>query len=205
MAEAIDRVEMPEPGEATEDDMLILLYMCCHPALTQPSAIALTLRAVGGLTTLEIANAFLVPEATMAQRISRAKQSIQSSGVPFEMPSAIERVERLASVLHVLYLIFNEGYTASAGAELQRVDLSGEAIRHARAVRALLPEDAEVAGLLALMLLTDARRGARSGPNGEIVPLAAQDRALWNRALIAEGAPRIQRPRRRGRSRADAP
>src|SRR5437016_4958503 len=139
------------------DDTLILLFMCCHPALTSSSAIALTLRAVGGLTTAEIANAFLVPEETMAQRISRAKQSIKASGLPFRLPSLQERAERLPAVLHVLYLIFNEGYTSSIGAQLQRLDLACEAIRLTRGTKALLPQDAEVTGLLALMLLTDAR------------------------------------------------
>jgi len=170
-----------------EEDTLVLLFMCCHPALTPSSAIALTLRAVGGLATAEIANAFLVPEATMAQRISRAKQSVKTSSVPFEMPAESERAERLASVLHVLYLIFNEGYTASAGNDLHRADLSNEAIRLTRAVRALLPRDGEVAGLLALMLLTDARRPARTGGSGELIPLEKQDRSLWNRDAIAEG------------------
>ena len=170
-----------------EDDTLVLLFMCCHPALTPSSAIALTLRAVGGLATAEIANAFLVPEATMAQRISRAKQTVKTSSVPFEMPAESERAERLASVLHVLYLIFNEGYTASAGNDLHRADLSNEAIRLTRAVRALLPRDGEVAGLLALMLLTDARRPARTGESGELIPLEKQDRSLWNRDAIAEG------------------
>src|SRR4029077_7538179 len=144
------------------DDTLILLFMCCHPALTRPSAIALTLRAVGGLTTAEIANAFLVPEATMAQRISRAKQRIKTSGVPFRMPLGSERDERLGAVLHVLYLIFNEGYASSIGPNLQRTDLSTEAIRLARTVHNVLPGDTEAAGLLALMLLTDARRPART-------------------------------------------
>jgi RNA polymerase sigma factor (sigma-70 family) len=169
------------------DDTLVLLFMCCHPALTAASAIALTLRAVGGLTTAEIANAFLVPEATMAQRISRAKQRIKASGVPFQMPEGDERAQRLRSVLHVLYLVFNEGYTSSVGADLHRTELSGEAIRLARMLHALLPGDGEVAGLLALMLLTDARRPARTGPGGELIPLAEQDRTLWDRALIAEG------------------
>jgi RNA polymerase sigma factor (sigma-70 family) len=169
------------------DDTLLLLFMCCHPALTRSSAIALTLRAVGGLTTAEIANAFLVPEATMAQRISRAKQRIKDSGVPFDMPTERERTERLGSVLHVLYLIFNEGYTSSIGPDLQRSDLSNEAIRLTRAVHKLLPEDGEVAGLLALMLLTDARRPARTGPDGELIPLAQQVRTLWDRHAISEG------------------
>jgi predicted RNA polymerase sigma factor len=161
--------------------------MCCHPALTSSSAIALTLRAVGGLTTAEIAKAFLVPESTMAQRISRAKQGIRDSGIPFEMPDHAEQSERLRSVLHVLYLIFNEGYTASSGAHLRRADLSAEAIRLTRDVHRLLPDDPEVTGLLALMLLTDARRAARTGPNGELIPLDQQNRALWDREQIREG------------------
>jgi RNA polymerase sigma factor (sigma-70 family) len=169
------------------DDSLTLLFMCCHPALTPSSAIALTLRAVGGLTTAEIASAFLVPEATMAQRISRAKQSIKSSGIPFKLPNEGEREARLRQVLQVLYLVFNEGYTSSAGPHLNRVDLSGEAIRLVRILHALLPADREVAGLLALVLLTDARRTARTGPMGELVPLDEQDRSLWDRSLIAEG------------------
>jgi RNA polymerase sigma factor (sigma-70 family) len=173
--------------ETDQDDTLILLFMCCHPALTPPSAIALTLRAVGGLTTAEIASAFLVPEATMAQRISRAKQSIKASGVPFRMPTNQERAQRLRAVLHVLYLIFNEGYTSSAGPQLQRSDLSDEAIRLTRAVHNLLPDDAEVAGLLALMLLTDARRAARTGGDGELIPLPKQDRTLWDRGKIDAG------------------
>ena len=181
----------PESADADmrsdDDDTLVLLFMCCHPALTSSSAIALTLRAVGGLTTTEIAAAFLVPEATMAQRISRAKQTIKTSGIPFEMPTEAERANRLAAVLHVLYLIFNEGYTTSGGPELHRTELSNEAIRLARAAHALLPHDGEVAGLLALMLLTDARRPARTGPAGELIPLKEQDRSLWNRDAIAEG------------------
>jgi RNA polymerase sigma factor (sigma-70 family) len=172
---------------AEQDDTLVLLFMCCHPALTLPTAIALTLRAVGGLTTAEIANAFLVPEATMAQRISRAKQSIKTSKVPFSMPSDAERAERLSAVLHVLYLIFSEGYTSSVGASLHRPDLSNEAIRLTRAVHALLPRDGEVTGLLALMLLTDARRAARTGEEGELIPLDEQNRALWDGRLIEEG------------------
>ncbi len=177
----------PDEAAAQKDDSLVLLFMCCHPALTRPSAIALTLRAVGGLTTTEIANAFLVPEATMAQRISRAKQSIKSSGVGFAMPPPEQRSTSLSAVLHVLYLIYNEGYAASSGEAHQRVDLSSEAIRLARAARELLPDNSEVSGLLALMLLTDARRPARSGANGEIVPLDEQDRSLWNKQAIAEG------------------
>ena len=179
----------PSPDEAPveQDDTLVLLFMCCHPALTRPSAIALTLRAVGGLTTSEIASAFLVPESTMAQRISRAKQSIKSSGVGFVLPKPDDRVRSIGAVLHVLYLIFNEGYATSAGKTLQRVDLSSEAIRLARAAHELLPDNGEVSGLLALMILTDARRPARTGPNGEIIPLDEQDRSLWDKQAIAEG------------------
>ena len=169
------------------DDTLILLFMCSHPALTPSSAIALTLRAVGGLTTAEIGKAFLVPEATMAQRITRAKQTIKASGVPFRMPSPHERTERLPTVLHVLYLIFNEGYASSIGPHLQRLDLAREAIRLTRNMKTLLPENAEVAGLLALMLLTDARRAARTGPDDDLIPLDKQDRSLWDRAEISEG------------------
>ena len=174
-------------ADTDQDDTLILLFMCCHPALTPSSAIALTLRAVGGLTTAEIASAFLVPEATMAQRISRAKQGIKTSGVPFRLPTNQERAQRLRAVLHVLYLIFSEGYTTSAGPHLFRSDLSTEAIRLTRTVHHLLHDDAEVAGLLALMLLTDARRAARSGPDGELIPLTKQDRTLWDRKQISEG------------------
>jgi RNA polymerase sigma factor (sigma-70 family) len=170
-----------------QDDTLVLLFMCCHPALTPASAIALTLRAVGGLTTGEIARAFLVPEATMAQRISRAKQTISASKMPFSMPTDGERAERLGSVLHVLYLIFSEGYTSSMGHVLYRTDLSNEAIRLTRTLHGLLPGDGEVAGLLALMLLTDARRAARTGEGGELIPLDEQDRSLWDRGLIREG------------------
>jgi RNA polymerase sigma factor (sigma-70 family) len=169
------------------DDTLILLFMCCHPALTPAGQIALTLRAVGGLTTPEIARAFLVPEGTMTRRITRAKQSIQQSGIPFGMPKPEDRAARLAAVLHVLYLIFNEGYASTSGPALQRAELATEAIRLARMVHRLLPDDAEVAGLLALMLLTDARRPARTGPDGELVPMAEQDRGRWNSAHIAEG------------------
>jgi len=172
---------------AARDDTLTLLFLCCHPALSRASAIALTLRSVGGLTTGEIARAFLVPEATMGQRISRAKQRITSSGIPFRMPGPDELPARLAEVLHVLYLIYTEGHAGSAGPELQRVELSREAIRLARAVHALLPDHAEVTGLLALILLTDARSAARTGPGGELVPLAEQDRGRWDAAAIAEG------------------
>ena len=186
-------------SQADEDETLTLLFMCCHPSLTSASAVALTLRAVGGLTTAQIANAFLVPEATMAQRISRAKQTIRSSGVGFERPAARARAERLETVLRVLYLIFNEGYTASVGPSLQRVDLSSEAIRLARGVQRLSPDDTEVAGLLALMILTDARRDARSGPAGELIPLQHQDRSRWNRAAIDEGVALLSATLGRGR------
>jgi RNA polymerase sigma factor (sigma-70 family) len=189
VADEAERLALPVDTsmETGEDDTLVLLFMCCHPALTPTSAIALTLRAVGGLTTAEIANAFLVPEATMAQRISRAKQSISESGIPFQLPTAEDRAQRLRAALHVLYLIFNEGYTSSAGPQLRRADLSDEAIRLTRIVYERQPGDTEVAGLLALMLLTDARRAARTGPNGELIPLAQQDRALWDRQQITEG------------------
>jgi len=169
------------------DDTLILLFLCCHPALSPASQIALTLRAVGGLTTAEIARAFLVPEATMTRRISRAKQSIKASGVPFSLPATSERAARLGAVLHVLYLIFNEGYATTSGPDLHRGELSAEAIRLARMVHRLQPDDGEVTGLLALMLLTDARRPARTGPDGGLVPMAEQDRSRWDGAAIAEG------------------
>lgn len=172
---------------ADEDDTLTLLFLCCHPALSPASAVALTLRSVGGLTTTEIARAFMVPEATMGQRISRAKQRITSSGIPFRMPDRDDWPARLDSVLHVLYLIFNEGYATSVGSDLQRVELSREAIRLTRAVRDMLPKDAEVAGLLALMLLTDARSSARTGPGGELIPLSEQDRSRWDALAISEG------------------
>ncbi len=180
------------------DDTLVLLFMCCHPALTPASAIALTLRAVGGLTTAEIAHAFFVPEATMAQRISRAKQSIKASRVPFRLPDADERAARLDAVLHVLYLVFSEGYATSSGPELQRTDLANEAIRLARLLHARAPHDGEAAGLLALMLLTDARRAARTGPHGELIPLDAQDRTLWDGERIAEGIALISATLSRG-------
>jgi RNA polymerase sigma factor (sigma-70 family) len=186
-AERLAPNENAEQGQG-EDDTLTLFFMCCHPSLSPSSAIALTLRAIGGLTTAEIAKAFLVPEATMAQRISRAKQNIKGSAVPFQLPTAEERTRRLRSVLHVLYLIFNEGYTSSGGPELQRLELSREAIRLARSIHASLPDNGEVAGLLALMLLTDARWAARTGPDGDLIPLAKQDRTRWDRAEIAEGA-----------------
>ncbi|HZL73727.1 MAG TPA: DUF6596 domain-containing protein, partial [Propionibacteriaceae bacterium] len=180
------------------DDTLILLFMCCHPALSAPSQIALTLRAVGGLTTGEVARAFLVSEGTMTRRITRAKQQIKDSGIPFRLPAPAERADRLASVLHVLYLIFTEGYAATTGASLHRAELSTEAIRLTRMVAKALPDDGEVAGLLALMLLTDARRAARTTATGELVPLAEQDRSLWNTDDIAEGVALITKVLPRG-------
>jgi len=177
-------VEAPVSGH---DDSLTLLYLCCHPALSQPSQLALTLRAVGGLTTAEIARAFLVPESTMAQRISRAKQQVRAAGLRFELPPEHELGARLAVVLQVLYLIFNEGYTPGARSAAEGADLTDEAVRLTRMLRASLPHDGEVAGLLALMLLTDARRAAREGADGTLVALADQDRSLWNGRLIAEG------------------
>jgi RNA polymerase sigma factor (sigma-70 family) len=181
---------MEPPGQELvpdQDDTLTLLFLCCHPALSPSSQLALTLRAVGGLTTGQVAHAFLVPEATMGQRISRAKERIRATGTTFRLPPEAEREERLRVVLHVLYLIFNEGYTATSGPDLQRVELSAEAIRLTRAVHRLLPGDGEVAGLLALMLLTDARRTARTGPDGSLVPLAEQDRSRWDAEAIGEG------------------
>jgi RNA polymerase sigma factor (sigma-70 family) len=183
---------------ADRDDTLILLFLCCHPVLSPASAISLTLRAVGGLTTAEIARAFIVPETTMAQRISRAKQRIKASGIPFRMPDHHDRARRLDAVLHVLYLIFNEGHTSSAGPDLRRVELSAEAIRLARAVHTLLPGDGEVAGLLALMLLTDARSPARTGPGGALVSLADQDRSRWDTAAVTEGVALITHALPRG-------
>ncbi len=170
-----------------EDDTLVLLLMCCHAVLDPSAQVALTLRAVGGLTTKEIARAFLVPEATMTRRITRAKQRIKSSGEPFAMPRPEERAGRVAAALHVLYLIFNEGYSSTSGPGLYRADLSGEAIRLTRMVQRLLPGDSEAAGLLALMLLTEARRPARMGPAGQLIPMAEQDRSLWNAEQITEG------------------
>ena len=192
-------VPSPDSADVEErDDSLLLLFMCCHPSLTRPSAVALTLRAVGGLTTAEIARAFLVPEATMAQRISRAKKQIKTSGVGFRMPTDADRVDRLEAVMQVLYLIFSEGYAASSGAALQRQDLASEAIRLARMVHRTLPDDGEVAGLLALMLLTDARRLARADADGELIPLDRQDRTLWDRPSIAEGTALVTRALSRG-------
>jgi RNA polymerase sigma factor (sigma-70 family) len=196
-ARVADAGHVPAPDDddapPDADDTLRLLFLCCHPALSPPSQLALTLRAVGGLTTAEIARAFLVPEATMAQRISRAKQSIRAAGATFAPPPDDERPARLRVVLQVLYLIFNEGYTSTSGPDLQRGDLTAEAIRLTRTVHGALPEVGEVAGLLALMLLTDARRPARTGPGGDLVPLAEQDRSRWDGAAIAEGVALITR------------
>jgi RNA polymerase sigma factor (sigma-70 family) len=202
-----ESVALPEtasvagPGDEQvpdRDDTLTLLFLCCHPAVSPPSQVALTLRAVGGLTTAQIAKAFLVPEATMTRRITRAKESIADAGSTFGEVSLAQRPERLRVVLHVLYLIFNEGYTATSGAELHVNELAQEAIRLTRAVHALLPGDGEVAGLLSLMLLTDARRPARTGPGGTLVPLAEQDRGLWDQEMIEEGVTLITRTLGRG-------
>lgn len=178
----------PEPGPTAEaDDSLALIFMCCRPELTPASAVALTLRAVGGLSTAQIAAAFLVPEKTMGRRIARAKATVAEANERFGLPAAGERSERLRTVLSVLYLIFNEGYAASQGAELARTELSAEAIRLTRIARLALPDEPEVGGLLALMLLTDARRPARADARGELVPLDEQDRSRWDAATIAEG------------------
>ncbi|MER7484485.1 sigma-70 family RNA polymerase sigma factor [Streptomyces sp. NPDC126497] len=185
--------------DADRDDSLALLFLCCHPALSPAGRIALTLRAVGGLTTAQIAAAFLVPEATMAQRVSRAKRTVKESGIPLTVPEGTDLTERLAEVRHVLYLIFNEGYTTTGGAGLTVPELSAEAIRLTRMLHRLVPDDTETAGLLALMLLTDARRPARTGPSGELVPLAEQDRGRWDRRLVAEGVDLISRTLPRGR------
>ncbi|MFI6798681.1 RNA polymerase sigma factor [Streptosporangium canum] len=201
-AELLSHAADAEPG-TDRDDSLELLLLCCHPALSDPSRIALTLRAVGGLTTAQIAAAFLVPEATMAQRISRAKQTVKASGTPLRMPESAGQAgqaERLDAVLHVLYLIFNEGYTTTGGADLTVPALSAEAIRLTRLLHRLLPDDGEVAGLLALMLLTDARRPARTGPGGDLVPLAEQDRGQWDRRLVTEGIDLISRTLPRGQA-----
>ncbi|NUT03488.1 MAG: sigma-70 family RNA polymerase sigma factor, partial [Hamadaea sp.] len=190
-----DELVAEAADEVTEhrDDTLTLLFLCCHPALSPSSQLALTLRAVGGLTTAEIAGAFLVPEATMAQRISRAKLKIKAAGSTFQAPPADEVPERMRVVLHVLYLMFNEGYAATSGPQLLRAELTGEAIRLTRALHRIRPEDGEVAGLLALMLLTEARRGARTGPDGDLIPLADQDRGQWDAERIAEGVDLITR------------
>ena len=187
-------LEVPGRGRPSDrDDTLTLLFLCCHPSLSMPSQLALTLRAVGGLTTAEIARAFLVPEATMAQRISRAKQRIKTAGIGFELPPQPERAERLRVVLQVLYLVFNEGYTTSSGLALHRADLTTEAIRLGRLLQQLLRDDGEVAGLLALMLLTEARRAARTSADGSLVPLAEQRRDLWNMTQIEQGVALVTR------------
>ncbi|WP_409465482.1 RNA polymerase sigma factor [Amycolatopsis sp. GA6-003] len=183
---AILALPQPEPVPAV-DDTLTLLMLCCHPELSEPAQLALTLRAVGGLTTAEIGRAFLVPEKTVSQRINRAKKRISASGAQFRMPPPEKQAARMSAVLQVLYLIFNEGYTASSGTSLNRVELTAEAIRLTRQLHAQVPHDGEVAGLLALMLLTDARRPARTRSDGSAVPLAEQDRSLWDSAAIAEG------------------
>jgi RNA polymerase sigma factor (sigma-70 family) len=185
--EAVFTSDVDDADVPAEDDTLTLLTLCCHPSLTRVSQVALTLRAVGGLTTPEIARALLVPESTVGQRISRAKAKIKAAGARFAPPPADERDARLAAVLAVLYLIFNEGHTTSSGRALNRVELTSEAIRLTRQLHRRMPEDGEVAGLLALMLLTDARRPARTLPDDTLVPLAEQDRSLWDRAAIAEG------------------
>ncbi|HZA77136.1 MAG TPA: DUF6596 domain-containing protein [Acidimicrobiales bacterium] len=203
--EEVDAARIPPPpagGDAALDlgargpageDTLTLLFLCCHPALSPASQVALTLRAVGGLSTAEIARAFLVPEATMAQRISRAKQRIKATGATFDLPPPAEQAQRLGVMLHVLYLVFNEGYTATSGTRLLRAELTAEAIRLARELHRLVPGDGEVAGLLALMLLTDARRPARTAPDGSLVPLSEQDRSLWDAEAIAGGVALVTR------------
>ncbi|WP_371525716.1 RNA polymerase sigma factor [Streptomyces sp. NBC_01283] len=188
-----DTFTAPAPGESrapSDDDTLTLLFLCCHPVLSPAAQVALTLRAVGGLTTAEVARAHLVPEATMAQRISRAKAKVK--GMPFRQPGPADRDQRLAVVLQVLYLIFNEGYTATSGNALHRADLAREAIRLTRSVRTLLPGEGAVTGLLALMLLTEARSAARTGPHGELVPLDEQDRSRWDRRAIEEGCDLVE-------------
>jgi RNA polymerase sigma factor (sigma-70 family) len=183
-----DQFIAPAADEAgTGDDTLILLVLCCHPSLTPSTQVALTLRVVGGLRTAEVARAFLVPEPSMRQRLSRAKRTIKDAGGRFRLPAEPELTERLRSVLHVLYLMFNEGYTATSGHDLHRAELTGEALRITRTVRGLRPDDGEVAGLYALMLLIEARRAARTGSDGGLIPLAEQDRSRWNQAMIAEG------------------
>ena len=185
-AGTVPGADAPAPPE--HDDTLTLLFLCCHPSLTAPSQLALTLRAVAGLTTAQIAAAFLTSEATVAQRISRAKQRIRAAGGRFQPPPPGEWTDRLDVVLHVLYLVFTEGHTTTSGTTHDRPDLTAEAIRLTRMLHRLLPEDGEVAGLLALMLLTDARRSARIDEDGSLVPLAEQDRRRWDRAAITEGS-----------------
>ncbi len=204
--DTVSRRSLPEeqlaPGsdqpDSDSDDTLVLLFLCCHPSLPPASQIALTLRAVGGLSTAEVARAFLVPEATMTRRISRAKQRIAGSGLGFRLPPEGDRADRVAAVLQVLYLIFNEGYAATSGPSLQRTDLASEAIRLTRLLHRLLPGDSEVQGLLALMLLTDARSPARTGPDGGLVPMAEQDRSRWKADSISEGVALISAALPRG-------
>jgi RNA polymerase sigma factor (sigma-70 family) len=195
----VAQAALPRVGDVPDrDDTLTLLFLCCHPDLSPPSQVALTLRAVGGLTTAEIAAAFLVPEPTLSQRIRRAKATLKASTVDFQLPAPSEWDDRLRVVLHVLYLIFNEGYTASSGPDLQRADLTAEAIRLTRGVHRRLPDDGEVAGLLALMLLTDARRSARTSPDGALIPLSEQDRSRWDRHSIEEGRSLLEQTLPRG-------